>query len=237
MEKILIVDDEPKARAFIGDLVKPLLPNASIVFADHPAIALELIESQNFSLIFTDIQMPDMNGLNMIECIHAIGKNPYIILVSAYADFDYAQRGLEIGASAYLLKPINEERMMEVLQKYMRQRDILHPDMVLLRKGATEISIRKNDIIAIAKEKDLRYEVTVYTKEKRYEYIRGTLAQIFALLPDSFFYIDRYNIVNFPAIKKIDPHENLIILQCGNDEIALLASRQGMKEVRERFKT
>ena len=57
-------------------------------------------------LIFTDIEMPKLNGLEMIKKIKEDGQDPYFVILSGYSDFKYAQKGITLGVEEYLLKPI-----------------------------------------------------------------------------------------------------------------------------------
>lgn len=78
-------------------------------FCSHAAAALEVIEEYRPEVIVTDIILPDMTGLDLLERISFDGYAPKIIIVSGFDDFEYAKRGLKLGAVDYFLKPFDTE--------------------------------------------------------------------------------------------------------------------------------
>lgn len=111
--KILIVEDEPKARAGLASLIQRLRPSASVQTAANGAAALELCETISFDLIFTDIRMPGMSGLEMLDKLDSSCRQ--IVVVSGYADFSYAQHAIQRGVADYLLKPVSPAKIGQVL--------------------------------------------------------------------------------------------------------------------------
>lgn len=111
--KILIVEDEPKARAGLAALVGRLKPSASVQTASNGAAALEVCETTSFDLIFTDIKMPGMSGLEMLDRLDSSCRQ--IVIVSGYADFSYAQNAIQHGVADYLLKPVSPVKIRQVL--------------------------------------------------------------------------------------------------------------------------
>lgn len=79
--------------------------------------ALVLVEELNPDVVFTDIKMPVMDGLELIENLYF--RFPYIktVIISGYADFEYAQKGITYGVKGYLLKPVEIEALIEILEK------------------------------------------------------------------------------------------------------------------------
>jgi YesN/AraC family two-component response regulator len=79
--------------------------------------ALSLIESESPDVLFTDIRMPVMDGLELIESVYL--RYPYVkkVIISGYAEFDYAKRAIEFEVQDYLLKPFDMEKMLSVLAK------------------------------------------------------------------------------------------------------------------------
>jgi len=79
--------------------------------------ALALVDELVPEVIFTDVKMPIMGGLELLEIIHT--RYPYVktVIVSAYADFEYAQRAISCGVSEYLLKPVEVEELRKLLNR------------------------------------------------------------------------------------------------------------------------
>lgn len=78
--------------------------------------AIELIRKVQPHVVLTDIRMKQITGLMVMEEIHKEGMNCLFIVLSAYRDFEYAQQACELGAYAYLLKPVEEEKLQETMQ-------------------------------------------------------------------------------------------------------------------------
>lgn len=117
MLNILVVDDEPKHRRGLSRMLKALKPEYNIFDARDGEEALQSMEIHPVDLIFTDIQMPVMNGLELVEQLNRRGGSESIIIMSAYPEFAYAQRALQLGASDYLLKPVEERKIIPLLDK------------------------------------------------------------------------------------------------------------------------
>ncbi|SFE62473.1 Helix-turn-helix domain-containing protein [Paenibacillus algorifonticola] len=98
-------------------MLKHLRPEYTIYDAMDGAEALQSMSVHPIDLVFTDIQMPIMNGLELMEHLIDRGGSESIIIMSAYSDFEYAQRALQLGASDYLLKPVEEQKIVQLLAK------------------------------------------------------------------------------------------------------------------------
>lgn len=117
MLNVLVVDDEPKHRRGLSRMLKILRPEYTIYDAMDGADALQSMSIHPIDLVFTDIQMPIMDGLEFMERLIERGGSESIIIMSAYSDFEYAQRALQLGANDYLLKPVEEQKIVQLLAK------------------------------------------------------------------------------------------------------------------------
>ncbi|GIO84834.1 hypothetical protein J25TS5_17660 [Paenibacillus faecis] len=122
MLNILVVDDEPKHRKGLSRMLKELKPEYNIFDARDGAEALERVGVHSIDLVFTDIQMPVMDGLEFVDHLTRRGGSESIVIMSAYSDFAYAQRALQLGANDYLLKPVDEQKVRHLLAKAEHQR-------------------------------------------------------------------------------------------------------------------
>ncbi|HBM80605.1 MAG TPA: hypothetical protein DD426_07195, partial [Clostridiaceae bacterium] len=77
----------------------------------------DFIKETNVDIIITDIRMPVMDGLEFIKCTKERQKNVKIIILSGYANFEYAQKAIELGAFDYILKPVDEDKINNLLIK------------------------------------------------------------------------------------------------------------------------
>ncbi len=113
-KKAIIVDDEPHARFRIKHLLKNHPEILKIGEARNGAEAIELIETSNPDIVFLDIQMPDMDGFEVVKNISKKKNQPHIIFTTAYDE--YALKAFEVHAIDYLLKPIDEDRFNETIE-------------------------------------------------------------------------------------------------------------------------
>ena len=116
--RVLIIDDEFR----IGMLIKKLirwdeLDMECVDVADNGETALHIIKEEIPDIVITDIRMPKINGLDLICMTRDISQKVKFIVVSGYKEFEYAHRALQYGVDDYLLKPINENELNDVLKK------------------------------------------------------------------------------------------------------------------------
>ncbi|QYR19498.1 response regulator [Paenibacillus sp. sptzw28] len=116
MFSVLVVDDEPRHRRGLTLLIKELRPEYRIYDAKDGAEAIRCIDSNLIDIIITDIQMPTMNGLQLMESLGSRCKEMSIVILSAYSNFEYAQKAVRLGAFDYLLKPVGESKVEQILK-------------------------------------------------------------------------------------------------------------------------
>ncbi|TMI97611.1 MAG: response regulator [Bacteroidetes bacterium] len=114
-KKILIVDDEAHIRMLIGQTLEELEDEGvEFLTADNGAAALEIIQSEKPDLVFLDVMMPKMNGMDVCQKVKkelAI-NDVYIILLTAKGQELDRQRGQEVGADVYMTKPFDPEVLL-----------------------------------------------------------------------------------------------------------------------------
>jgi two-component system response regulator YesN len=117
MYKLLVVDDEERERTGITGLLRHFGFAFEAKQARNGEEALEKIKLENFDVLLTDIKMPYMNGIELIEKIHEIGRYMICIIYSAYGEFEYAQRAINLGVSRYILKPLSIDNFQKVFSE------------------------------------------------------------------------------------------------------------------------
>ena len=115
--RIYIVDDEPRQRRGMEQLIRNLYPEASILSFNNGLLAIQNMDKQPADIIFSDIRMPHITGLELAERIHHEYPNTIIILISAYAEFEYAQKAISLHVFEYLVKPVQPENVKAVLMR------------------------------------------------------------------------------------------------------------------------
>lgn len=118
MLKVLIADDEPR----VGQLVKHLIhwDELGLSFVDicrDGRTALERIEQEQPEIVITDIRMPVLTGLELVQQVTERFPQTRFVVISGYRYFEYAQKALKYGVEDYLLKPIDEEELNRTLKK------------------------------------------------------------------------------------------------------------------------
>lgn len=112
--KVMVVDDEPvHVRGIIKYVHWDKLGFNKIVGMHHAKEALKQLQEEAFDLVITDINMPEINGLELIRRINLTGNQPNIMIVSGYNEFTYAQEAIGLGVRAYILKPVKPEEIEE----------------------------------------------------------------------------------------------------------------------------
>ena len=114
MLKVLVVEDEEMIRKGIVLAVDWAALDCVVVGeAADGAAALDAVERYDPSLIITDLKMPRMDGIQMLQQLRARGNNAYVIILTAYDSFSYAQSALRLGAVDFLLKPFHDGELEE----------------------------------------------------------------------------------------------------------------------------
>ena len=113
---VIIIDDEPKIRNGMTRLLSRHDGWAVCAFADAHS-ALTHLYTHEVDVVITDIQMPGMQGLDMIQRIRRVNEDIPVILISGYSRFDYAQRAIELGVRKYLTKPTSPDEMLQTLEQ------------------------------------------------------------------------------------------------------------------------
>jgi two-component system response regulator YesN len=120
--KVLIVEDEIVVRNGISNFIKELgQPFDLIGTSSNGEEALKMIKSNPPHIVITDIKMPKMDGLSLVEVVKKNYPEIIIAILSGYADFTYATKAMRYGVSDYLVKPVNKEVFVTTLNKLMAE--------------------------------------------------------------------------------------------------------------------
>lgn len=122
MYKVLIVDDEQLIRS--GMIARFQYLNFKferIREAASGVEALALLEKEPADIVITDIKMPDMDGMTLIREAKEKYPGTQFVILSGYAEFEYAETAIELGVKSYLLKPISNDELKRVRGNYLRR--------------------------------------------------------------------------------------------------------------------
>ncbi len=123
MLRLLIVDDDVIVRKWLRLVFQPFAEEFSVVAAVAGGReALEICQAQQVDVVITDMIMPDMDGMAFIQALRAFDLRAQVVILSNYADFSLAQKGMSFGAAEYLLKgEITEEELLAVTRRVGRK--------------------------------------------------------------------------------------------------------------------
>lgn len=119
--KILLVDDERREREGISFLIERYGYPLEIRQAVNGQKALELMKEESFDILFTDVKMPIMDGLDLSKAVSVEYPQTIIIIFSAYSEFDYAKKAMEAGVVNYLLKPIELDEFQRCMEGVLKK--------------------------------------------------------------------------------------------------------------------
>lgn len=117
---VLVAEDEAYPRRVLTALLQRMRPEYSIISVENGQQALDCIQESNFHILITDIEMPIVNGITLMKEIHESNKNIKVIILSGYDHFEYAQKALKYSAVDYILKPIEPDKILGVIERVER---------------------------------------------------------------------------------------------------------------------
>ena len=142
---ILIVDDEQLIRQGLRARIEYLGIDVDEMFeADNGLMALGIQDAHPIDLVITDICMPDMDGLELIQQMQKKNNQIQFIVLSGYAEFSYAETAIRLGVKAYLLKPVSNDDLKEAFDKVykeMEQTASIRQEVQMKKNGPGTIGI------------------------------------------------------------------------------------------------
>ena len=114
---ILVVDDESVIRSGIERTIRNQFPEHAVYLAASPEGAVDLLKNESIDLVLTDVLMPGMTGLELMEISRKSHAHVKWVVISAYSEFAYAQDAVRLGAKDYLLKPIGKDSLIQLIRK------------------------------------------------------------------------------------------------------------------------
>ena len=198
MVKIGIVDDEALARKVLEEYCSKI-DNFELVFSSGNSLEFfNFIQQNEVDLVFLDIEMPELNGM---EILRSMIRPPKVILTTAYSE--YALESYNYGVVDYLLKPIKLERFLKAINKVSTSK-IVEPKEI---KKKTELQIKHDGLPINVPFKSIRYiqsfgnYLKIFTDSRMY-LISETLINITTLLPENFQRTHKSYIINLNRITK-----------------------------------
>ncbi len=118
MDKLLVVEDEKLIRQGIIKMIqRSEVPIGEIIECNNGEKAWEILQEQSIDVVFTDIRMPKLDGISLVQNMQQLKKKPLTVVISGYDDFSYAVEMLRMGVMEYILKPIDREQIFSIMEK------------------------------------------------------------------------------------------------------------------------
>ena len=146
MKTVLIVEDEKMIRQGIKTMImRSGVPIETIMECNNGETALEILKEQEIDVMFTDIRMPKMDGIELVQKMQSLEHIPLTVAISGYDDFAYAVEMLRNGVREYILKPIEREKITEILNRKSVCRSFLYRKLlcVLPESGQERRTVRR----------------------------------------------------------------------------------------------
>lgn len=206
MEKLrcIVLDDEPIGREIIENFVKEIDFLELVDSFENPVKALMFLENNKVDLVFSDIQMPKITGLDLVKSLE---NPPVIIFITAHRDF--ALDGFETGATDYLVKPVRFDRFLKAVNKAkdyinLKQDSTVHQvnsDRIFIKSDGKLTKILLDEILYVEAQGDY---LKIVINNENYTTLATLKSMDEVLTLPKFFRIQRSFIINLEAIRSLN---------------------------------
>lgn len=197
----IIVDDDDASRKVLSQLASQVEDLTVVATCASPVEAVKVIGKQEIDLVFLDIEMPEMTGLDLLK---ALDRKPQVIFTTSHKE--YAVDAYELDVIDYLIKPVTLPRFLKAVAKTKNladSRDTVSAEReyFFIKKDSVLTKVPIKDILWIEALGDY---ITVHTKDQRF-IIHATLKSVEAKLPSSkFVRVHRSFIIQLDNVKKVE---------------------------------
>lgn len=244
MQTLLIVDDEPLARKRLLKMLAKHSAYKVLGEAAHGEEAVEKVLALSPDIVLLDIKMPGLNGIEAAVKMAEQGANPAIVFCTAFND--YAMEAFEANAIGYLLKPVNEEKLLAVLAKAQTvPLASLSKDLESLSSDSTTVdTITIKNQRGVAKlllsevcycQSDQKYTCVYYWRDEQLHevVIDDSLKDLEAQFPQQWLRVHRNALVSKQKIRGIQRQQNSYFVQLMHIEQGPLVSRRHVNDVKQ----
>ncbi len=227
--RICLVDDDANQLDYLHTLIQnwSLKQNVQLfvsIYQSAEEMLFECGKSFPFDLVILDIQMEKINGIELSKRIRQVDSHVMIVFLSGIADYVY--EGYEVQAYRYLLKPLQEEKLFEILDYMSKEIKKMEKYILYNKYGETE-KIMYDQILYLESEGN---NVVIHTKDRKYDYRKNLHMIEDDFLRNGFEKTHRSFIVNLLYVRKIQKES--CILSSG-DTVPI--SRRTYKQVNQSF--
>ena len=215
MLKALVVDDEAPARSELRFLLGECGGVEVVGEAGNAVEALQLIKAIPYDVIFLDIQMPGLTGVQLAEVLSGLTHPPSIIFVTAHSE--HAVKAFEVRATDYLVKPVELDRLKQAVSRLepVAEQAPARVERIPVEKAGKKLLVNVEDILYVMAKDDYSY---LYTATDRYLSTISLATLESKLEPVGFFRIHRRYLVNLSRVKEVVPMYGGTLLLTLSDE-------------------
>ena len=161
---VLVVDDEPPAREFLKRLLGRMEGVTVIGEAENGEEALQQVDEQHPEVVFLDIQMPEMSGLEVAQALQMVEAPPWVVFATGYDE--YAVQAFEAAAIDYIMKPYDEERLEKTIDRIRKlqsegggaeERARIHEEIARMAPRITKLPVKIEDTIHLIDPADILF--------------------------------------------------------------------------------
>lgn len=246
MEKVkaVIIEDEELGRELIKNYLKDVENIEIIAECENGFEGIKAIQDLKPDVVFLDIQMPKLNGFEMLEILD---EKPEIIFTTAYNQ--YAIQAFELNAVDYLLKPFSKERLLDAFEKAVSRMKMNQPGAEKINKLIQQpldeiierVVVKSNTKIHVIPVEKIRYleaqddYVMIYTFEGRH--LKQSTMKYFEehLDPKEFMRVHRSYIIRLDQVVQLEPYGKDSYVAKLKDGPAVKISKSGFKNLKEKL--
>lgn len=241
MTKTILIDDEPLARSIVAEYLKPYNEITIVQECNDGFEGVKAIAHHKPDLIFLDIQMPKINGFEMLELIE---QPPAVIFTTAFDEF--AIKAFESHAIDYLLKPFSKDRFDKALQKWLSQRHRTDPGnkVTQLQEGIRQpeernrVVVKEGGNIRIIPVQEIQYieayddYVKIFTLKEMFLKKKTMSFYEQSLDPEQFVRVHRSYILQLGQITRIEPLEKESYIALLKSGVKIPLSKSGYARIK-----
>lgn len=199
--KALVVDDEAPARSELRFLLDEAGGVEVVGEASNASEAFQLIKAIPYDVVFLDIDMPGLSGVQLAEALAELERQPAIVFVTAHSE--HAVKAFEVAATDYLVKPVELDRLRVAIERLgPAHHEGARVERIPVEKAGRKLLLQVEDIFYVMAKDDYSY---LHTDAERY-LSTISLAQLESRLePSNFFRVHRRYLVNLAQVREVVP--------------------------------
>lgn len=229
--RVIIVDDEKLAREMLKEVLEEYKIIDIVGMAGSAEEAISLIKENQPDVVFLDIQLPGINGVEFAEFLNKMNPNPRIVFVSAYDD--YALKAFKVEAVDYLMKPVNPVRLGMTIQRLEK---LCGKDEAL-----DKLPIKDGEVVELVDFDDVMYieasnkKILVHADSKIFNVYHHNLSDLERELPGFFMRVHKSFIVNLKKAKQLAPWfgRSYLLVLCDGSQVPV--SKNLVREIKNKL--